>query len=46
MDKAGAYGIQGDGGKFVIKYDGDFDTVVGLSLKLTRSLIEEATKND
>lgn len=40
MDKAGAYGIQGDGGKFVRSIDGDYDTVVGLSLRLTRSLVE------
>ena len=46
MDKAGAYGIQGIGGKFVLKYDGDFDTVVGLSLKLTERLIKEALEND
>lgn len=44
MDKAGAYGIQGLGGKFVLGYDGDFDTIVGLSRTLTRTLIEEALK--
>lgn len=42
MDKAGAYGIQGAAGKFVKEYRGDFDTVVGLSLALTRTLIEKA----
>lgn len=42
MDKAGAYGIQGEGGKFVSSYDGDFDTIVGLPCKLTRELIERA----
>ena len=42
MDKAGAYGIQGLGGKFVIGYDGDFDTVMGLSVSLTRELIKKA----
>lgn len=42
MDKAGAYGIQGGAGKFVKEYRGDFDTVVGLSLALTRELIEKA----
>ena len=42
MDKAGAYGIQGGAGKFVSEYHGDFDTVVGLSLALTESLINEA----
>ncbi len=44
MDKAGAYGIQGEAGKFVSRYDGDFDTVVGLSLRLTKELIEKATE--
>ena len=40
MDKAGSYGIQGIGGKFVDKTDGDFDTVVGFSLRLFLSLAE------
>lgn len=30
MDKAGAYGIQGRGAKFVSRIDGDFYTVMGL----------------
>ena len=47
MDKAGAYGIQGEGGKFVTGYDGDFDTVMGLSLPLTERLMREAlSEND
>ena len=46
MDKAGAYGIQEYAGRFVEGYDGDFDTVVGLSLALTRGLIEEAVKHE
>lgn len=40
MDKAGAYGIQGEGGKFVLGYDGAFDTVMGLSVSLTARLVE------
>ncbi|MBQ7332940.1 MAG: septum formation protein Maf [Clostridia bacterium] len=44
MDKAGAYGIQGEAGKFVLRYDGDFDTIVGLSLRLTKELVEKATE--
>lgn len=46
MDKAGSYGIQGLGGRFVEKYEGSFDTVVGLSVKLTEELIEKAKKYD
>ena len=46
MDKAGAYAIQGIGGKFVSGYNGDYDTVVGLSLKLTKELIALATKEN
>ena len=46
MDKAGAYGIQGEGGKFVTGYDGDYDTVVGLSLALVEKLVKEAVKGD
>jgi septum formation protein len=41
MDKAGSYGIQGIGGKFVTGYDGDYDTVVGFSLKLFFELLEK-----
>ena len=42
MDKAGSYGIQSGGGKFVERIEGDYDTVVGLSVSLTKKLIEEA----
>lgn len=42
MDKAGSYGIQSGGGKFVEKIEGDYDTVVGLSVTLTKELIDEA----
>ena len=43
MDKAGAYAIQGEGGKFVEGYEGDFDTIMGLSVSLTKSLITTIT---
>ena len=46
MDKAGAYGIQGEGGKFVLRYDGEFDTVMGLSVSLVRELMERALGGD
>ena len=44
MDKAGAYGIQGRGAALVEGYEGSFDTVVGLSVSLTKRLIAEVTK--
>ena len=46
MDKAGAYGIQGEGGKFVLGYDGRFDTVMGLSVALVEQLISEIPEVD
>lgn len=45
MDKAGSYGIQSGGGKFVDHIEGDYDTVVGLSVTLTKKLIDEATND-
>ncbi len=48
MDKAGAYGIQGLGGQLVARYEGAFDTVVGLPTRLLDrllcTLLEEAEK--
>ena len=44
MDKAGSYGIQSGGGKFVEKIEGDYDTVVGLSLRLVRELLNKFEK--
>ena len=42
MDKAGAYGIQGLGGRFVVGFCGNYDTVVGLSVSLTKKLVARA----
>jgi len=33
MDKAGAYGIQGDAGKFVESFEGSFTNVIGLPME-------------
>ena len=40
MDKAGSYGAQDEGKNFIEKIDGDFDTVVGLPMKLTSELLK------
>lgn len=45
MDKAGAYGIQGLGGKFVLGFEGEFESIMGLSLGLTEKLIKMAKEN-
>ncbi|WP_413943921.1 Maf family protein [Bdellovibrio sp. HCB-162] len=44
MDKAGAYGIQGGGGKFVDRIEGPFDNVVGLPIDLVRKMLSEISK--
>jgi septum formation protein len=41
MDKAGAYGIQGQGGNFVEKFVGSYDNVVGLPIEVVKRLIRE-----
>jgi septum formation protein len=39
MDKAGAYAIQGGAGPFVQRVSGDFDTIVGLPVKVVIELL-------
>lgn len=39
MDKAGAYGIQGLGGKFVERFVGPYDNVVGLPIEIVKRLL-------
>jgi septum formation protein len=41
MDKAGAYGIQGEARKFILHVDGSYTNVVGLPLELTARLLQE-----
>jgi len=45
LDKAGGYGIQGVGGKFVTHIDGSYSAVVGLPLYETDKLIKEFIKD-
>jgi septum formation protein len=41
MDKAGAYGIQGGGGKFVKGYVGSISNVVGLPIEKLQQVLKE-----
>lgn len=41
QDKAGGYAIQGHGAVLVEKYNGDFDTIVGLPVKLLMKYLNE-----
>lgn len=41
MDKAGAYGIQGQGRDFVEKFEGSYENVVGLPVQVVRLLLDE-----
>ena len=41
MDKAGAYGIQGEGQKFVRSLDGSFENVMGLPIQLVEKILKE-----
>lgn len=41
MDKAGAYGIQGLGGKFVERFEGPFDNVVGFPMDLFQKMLAQ-----
>jgi len=44
MDKAGAYAIQGLAGQFACRVSGDFDTVVGLPVKLALKLLNDCAE--
>jgi MAF protein len=44
MDKAGGYGIQGEGAKFVREVRGSIDNVVGLPMEIVLKMFEEMEK--
>ncbi|MBR5515732.1 MAG: septum formation protein Maf [Clostridia bacterium] len=41
LDKAGAYGIQGEAGKFVKEISGSLNNVIGLPTELVRKILSE-----
>lgn len=45
MDKAGGYGIQGQGKTFISHFEGPFDNVVGLSIEAFESLLKKRNWN-
>lgn len=45
QDKAGSYGIQGLGGRFVTRIEGSYYAVVGLPLYETDQLLQEFINN-
>ena len=44
MDKAGAYAIQGGAAAFVCRVSGEFDTIVGLPVKVALNLLNSYSK--
>ena len=46
MDKAGAYAIQGRGGKFITRIEGCYFNVVGLPLALLYRTLQKAGLGD
>jgi septum formation protein len=45
LDKAGAYGLQGRGGGFVTRVEGNPQTVIGLPVELLERLLGDSAKD-
>ena len=41
MRRAGAYGIQGEAGKFTVRLDGSLTNVIGLPLEMLTEMLED-----
>jgi septum formation protein len=41
MDKAGAYAIQGQAGRYIVRIEGSYSSVMGLPLEETRDLLRQ-----
>ena len=46
LDKAGAYAIQGGGGKFVKKIDGDYTNIIGIPMEAFLEKLNQITSED
>ena len=46
LDKAGAYAVQGGGGKFVEKIEGDYSNIIGIPMKAFLEKLEKITSAD
>ena len=46
LDKAGAYAIQGEFGKYIDRFEGDYENVIGLPVKRVLSEIRSMTEEE
>ena len=46
LDKAGAYAVQGGGGKFVEKIEGDYTNIIGIPMKAFLERLKQITSVD
>ena len=46
LDKAGAYAIQGEFGKYIDRFEGDYENVIGLPIKRVLSEIRSMTEEE
>ena len=44
LDKAGSYAIQGIGSKYIEKYEGDYNSIVGLNIGELEKILNDLIK--